>query len=65
MRRFAALGALLAACARIGAPPGGPPDQAPPQLIATAPESLAVYPDWDDDVELRFDEVVSEGGSPN
>jgi hypothetical protein len=57
--------ALLAACARIEAPPGGPPDQAPPQLVSAYPDSMAVLPGFDGDVEFRFDEVVSEGSSPN
>jgi hypothetical protein len=52
-------------CARILAPPGGPPDRVPPRIIATLPESLAVLPDFDDDVEFQFDEVIAEGGSPN
>jgi hypothetical protein len=46
-------------------PPGGPPDIAPPQLIATRPESLAQLRDFKGDVEFQFDEVISEGGSPN
>jgi hypothetical protein len=46
-------------------PPGGPPDVAPPQLLATRPESLARVPDFKGDVEFQFDEVISEGGSPN
>jgi len=54
---------LLLACARIEPPPGGPPDAEPPRLLATAPESLARLPDFDGEVEFRFDEVVSEGGS--
>lgn len=60
-----AAAALLAACARIEAPPGGPPDVAPPQLVAAYPDSLAVLPNFDRDVEFRFDEVISEGSSPN
>ena len=57
--------ALLLSCARIEPPPGGPPDAAPPQLVATRPDSLARLPDFGGDVEFRFDEIVSEGGSPN
>jgi hypothetical protein len=59
--------ALLAmlACARMGSPPGGPEDKVPPKLLGTVPESLGVYGDWNRDVEFRFDEIVSEGGSPN
>ena len=55
--------AYAAACAKIEAPPGGPRDVAPPRLIATLPDSLAVLPAFDGEVEFRFDEVVSEGGT--
>jgi hypothetical protein len=53
------------ACARIEPPPGGPPDTAPPQLVATRPDSLARLPGFKGEVEFRFDEVISEGGTPN
>jgi hypothetical protein len=53
------------ACARIEAPPGGPPDTAPPRVLATIPDSLAVLPGFDGEVEFRFGEVVSEGSTPN
>ena len=56
---------VLAGCARVQAPPGGPTDQSPPRLLATAPESLSVLSGFKDEVEFRFDEVVSEGSSPN
>jgi hypothetical protein len=56
---------LLAACANIQAPPGGPPDKTPPALASVFPESLAVLPSFKDEVEFRFNEVVSEGGSPS
>jgi hypothetical protein len=46
-------------------PPGGPPDVAPPRLIATRPESLAAVGPFRGDAEFQFDEVISEGGSPN
>jgi hypothetical protein len=52
-------------CARILAPPGGPPDRTPPRLVATTPDSLAIIADFEGDVEFEFDEVISEGGSPN
>ena len=65
-RRLAASLSLLSlACARMEPPPGGPPDVAPPQLIATVPDSFQVLPEFDGDVEFRFDEVISEGGSPS
>lgn len=67
MRRARLLLLLLvgAGCARILAPPGGPADRAPPRIIATLPESLAVITGFEGDVEFQFDEVIAEGGSPN
>lgn len=64
-RLLAALLLAAAACARIAPPPGGPPDRRPPVLLSTTPDSLRILPGFDDDVEFQFDEVVSEGGSPN
>lgn len=64
----AAAGAVVMtalSCARIEPPPGGPPDPTPPRLIATRPDSFARIPGFKGDVEFRFDEVISEGGSPN
>jgi len=57
--------AVILSCARIEPPPGGPPDTAPPQLLSTVPESLADVPGFKGDVVFRFDEVVSEGGTPS
>ena len=63
-RGVTAFGLLgIIACARIGSPSGGPEDKVAPQILATRPESTGAYPDWDQDVEFRFDEVVSEGSS--
>src|SRR3954471_18797838 len=56
---------VLSACARIEPPPGGPPDASPPRLIATRPDSLAVLRPFRGVAEFDFDEVVSEGGTPN
>ncbi|MDQ6887663.1 MAG: Ig-like domain-containing protein [Gemmatimonadota bacterium] len=57
--------AALAACASQGFPPGGPEDKAPPKLVGVAPESgaVSVRPR---EVQLRFDEVLSErpSGAP-
>lgn len=65
-RTITALALLgIVACARMGPPAGGPEDKVAPLLIATVPDSTGAYPEWDRDVEFRFDEVVSEGGSPN
>jgi hypothetical protein len=51
--------ATIAACAQPGMPPGGPPDDAAPVLVAISPESGAVNVRATS-VLLRFDEVVSE-----
>ncbi len=59
------LGVLVAACAHIGPPPGGPPRFTPPVLISTYPDSVRVLPDFHGDVSFQFDEVVSEGSAPN
>jgi hypothetical protein len=56
---------LLIACARMEPPPGGPPDAAPPQLVRTSPDSFESLPDFSGDVEFLFDEVITEGSSPN
>ena len=56
---------MLAACARMMPPPGGPPDRLPPRLSGTRPDSLESYPDFKGDVEFRFGEVISENGQPN
>ncbi|MDQ3224164.1 MAG: Ig-like domain-containing protein, partial [Gemmatimonadota bacterium] len=57
--------AALLACARIEPPPGGPPDAAPPRLIAARPDSFARLTAFKGSAEFQFDEVVSEGGTPN
>ena len=57
--------AALLACARIEPPPGGPPDPEPPRLLATRPDSFARLTAFRGVAEFQFDEVVSEGGTPN
>jgi Big-like domain-containing protein len=57
--------AALLSCARIEPPPGGPPDATPPRLIATRPDSFAVLRPFRGVAEFQFDEVVSEGATPN
>jgi hypothetical protein len=52
-------------CAKIEPPPGGPPDIAPPQLVSTRPDSMERLSGFSGSVEFRFDEVISEGGSPS
>jgi len=56
---------VLSGCARIEPPPGGPPDAAPPRLVATRPDSFVRLTPFRGVAEFQFDEVVSEGGTPN
>lgn len=56
---------LLAGCARMGNPPGGPADFQAPRLLATYPESTVVLAGFKDWVDFKFDETVSEGSQPN
>lgn len=56
---------MLASCARMEPPPGGPPDFTAPTLISTTPDSMMDLPGFDDDVEFQFDEVISEGSTPS
>jgi hypothetical protein len=64
---FSVFSALLVlyGCARIEPPPGGPPDRAPPRLIATRPDSFTTLSGFKGEAEFHFDEVISEGGTPN
>ena len=60
-----AIGAALvvggvAACARQGAPPGGPTDNRPPIVIRTTPESFEVVEDLDVSIRFDFNERISE-----
>jgi hypothetical protein len=50
---------LVGSCASAGAPPGGPEDHAPPEIVKVTPDSgtTNVHPK---EVEFRFDEVVSD-----
>lgn len=61
MRRLAAvaLAVIAAACANIGAPPGGPTRVEPPKVVAVSPESGAVNVRAER-VVFEFDAVVSD-----
>jgi Big-like domain-containing protein len=54
--------ALAAACANTGEPPGGPPDEKPPVILAVYPESGAVLPNPRGDAVIQFDGVIDEQG---
>lgn len=51
---------LSAACARMEAPPGGPPDNVPPVVSSTSPDTFAVVEPFDGEVTFRFSERISE-----
>jgi len=48
------------ACARQGAPPGGPPDRIPPYVVSTEPDTFAVVEPSREAVVFRFSERISE-----
>ena len=52
--------ALAGACARQGAPPGGPEDRRPPVVIRTEPDTFARLEGFDGPVRFHFDERISE-----
>lgn len=51
--------AYASACASAGAPPGGPPDVTPPVVVSVKPTTMTEGAKIKD-VELQFDEVISE-----
>lgn len=52
---------LVAACARMGSPPGGPEDRRPPVVVSTEPAPFEVLTEpFRGPVRFRFDERVSE-----
>ncbi len=56
----AALGALVVSCATPGAPPGGPEDMLPPQVVETFPDTFAIIESLTDPVRIGFNERISE-----
>lgn len=50
----------VASCARMEAPPGGPPDNLPPVVSTTSPDTFAVVEPFDGEVTFRFSERISE-----
>lgn len=55
-----AVWSVVAACARPGAPSGGPQDRRPPVLISVSPDTFARVEPGADEIRIRFDETVSE-----
>ena len=53
-----AVGVVLAACASIGSPEGGPRDYIPPQVMKTSPEPNSLNFKGNK-VEITFDEIVN------
>jgi hypothetical protein len=58
-RLILGMSVLLSACASTGAPPGGPDDHAPPEVIKVTPDSGETNSKTRG-VEFQFDEVVSD-----
>ena len=52
------MGVLLAACASIGSPEGGPRDYTPPQVLKSSPEAGSVNFKGNK-VEIYFDEIIN------
>lgn len=61
-RSLIALAAVLSACASVSAPPGGPEDKAPPQLVRVTPDTNAVNVK-DNAVSFFFDETINDRGT--
>jgi hypothetical protein len=51
---------VVGACARQGAPPGGPQDRRPPVVVTTVPDTFAVDSTFRGPVRFDFDERISE-----
>jgi hypothetical protein len=62
----AVVSSVIAACANVSAPEGGPEDRDPPVVMRTSPANRAIVAK-PKDVVIQFDEVVSEAprGAPN
>jgi len=54
------VGGVALGCARASSPPGGPPDDLPPFLVETSPDTFAMLEGWDGPVVFRFSERISE-----
>ena len=65
MKRLLFVAVLIAACARMAAPPGGPTRREPPILLGMYPDSGVAPCDLRKPAEFRFDEVTSDAGQPN
>jgi hypothetical protein len=53
---------LLAGCAQMQAPPGGPEDRQGPRLVTTRPDTMARMSSFPGPVVILFDEGLSEEG---
>lgn len=65
MKRIIAVALLIAACARMAPPPGGPQRLVPAILLGMYPDSGIAPCDFRGNAEFRFDEVTSDAGEPN
>ncbi len=49
---------ILFSCAKIEFPPGGPPDETPPEIVSTSPEPGALGVDTDAEIRIEFSEKL-------
>lgn len=59
----AACTAVAAACARQGAPSGGPQDRRPPVIVGVRPDTFAQVEPGNRSIRIQFDEPLSESPS--
>jgi hypothetical protein len=53
---------LVAACAHVEAPPGGPVPESPLAVVAVRPDTPAIVPGWRGPAVIAFDRPLSERG---
>ncbi len=55
---------VLLSCAKIEFPPGGPPDETPPEIVSTFPEHGALEVPNDAEVRIEFTEKMEQDEAP-
>ncbi|HEQ99708.1 MAG TPA: hypothetical protein ENO22_10255 [candidate division Zixibacteria bacterium] len=51
---------ILLSCAKIEFPPGGPPDETPPEVVSTSPEQRALGVATDTEIRIEFSEKIKK-----
>jgi hypothetical protein len=55
---------VLLSCAKIEFPPGGPPDETPPEIVSTFPEHGALEVPNDAEIRIEFTEKMKQEEAP-